>query len=473
MYKYFVILSIFLLSQDAFCQENTTNKNKSVEFEALKQPADSNLFLSYYWHDASRGYPVYINPKGSEFLLTEPTFMLEASSRQIPYLIYPGEKLQVIDTGRFLNFRIKDNDFRSHELQFFPILVMQTGNIYMSTFEPAVYYTRKVESLNAIKNSENVINNVRLKRLHILDSMKVNGHLSDSFSAIAAVVIRCKAFSDTLQLYNANKSLLTKSGQFDKMINKKIQSFNEIPFIPFQFYFRSCQNIIMATTKGNPNSRIQNLADFEMAFAFAKNQLSGTAKDFALYTTMNMALDQMLAVELKYFNTFYNKCGNEQYKSLIKEKLDKQKNGVDVMGKDMLLPFLGDRAQSIQDVIKENQGKIIILDFWASWCAPCRAEMPYSKKLLSQYSEEEVVNIYISVDENEADWKKANEELKLGDKLNFRFAGSNVDFINQYKIMGVPRYMIVNKDGKIINEDSPRPSDPKLKEMLDSLLKKG
>lgn len=283
MKKYFILFTIFFIfSQDIFCQENILNRKKSVEFKALIHSADSNLFLSYYWHDASRGYPIYMNPQGSEMLLNEPTFMLEASSRQIPYLIYPGEKLQVIDTGQFLNFRVKDNDTRNRELQFFQILVMQTGNIYMSSFDPPVYYTRKVESLKAIKNSEKVINNVRLKRIDILDSIKVNENLSDSFTAIAAVVIQCKAFSDTLQLYNANKSLLTKNGQFDKLIQTKIQSFNKIPFIPFQFYYRSCQDLIMAATKGNPNKRIQNLADFEKAFAFATNQLSGSAKEFAL-----------------------------------------------------------------------------------------------------------------------------------------------------------------------------------------------
>lgn len=469
--SFLVLLISFFCVDDVYCQENSTIKNTYVAFEALKPPVDSNLFLSYYWHDASRGYPVYINPKGTNFILSEPTFMIEASSRQIPYLIYPGEKIQVIDSGKFLNFSIKDNDTRNRELQFFPVLVNQTGNIYTTGFDPPPYYLRKVESMNALNNNETVIHNVRQKRLHLLDSMKVNGNFSDAFVDIATVVIQSKSFSDSLQLYSTNKTLLIKNGLFEKLIQKKIESFKKIPFIPFQFYYKSCQNLIMAATKDNPNQSIQNIIDFKKAFDFGKNQLPGAAKDFSLFTTLNTAITKMLPVETKYLNAFFSECTNEQYKSVIRVKLEKQKNGVAVEGKDMLLSIHGKQTQSIQDVIKEHNGKIIILDFWASWCAPCRAEMPYSKKLLAHYSEKEVIGMYISVDENDAEWKRANEELNLGDKWSYRFAGANLDFINQYKIMGVPRYMIVNKNGKIIHEDSPRPSDPKLKELLDALLK--
>lgn len=462
------ILVLLIFSQKIFSQENNIQSKNSIKFEALTNPIDSNLFLSYYWHDASRGYPIYLNPKGTEILLNEPTFMLEASSRQIPYLIYPGEKLQVTYSGKFLNFSIENNESRDHELRFFKELVNQTGNIY-NAFELPVY-TRKVRSLSAINKNERIINNILQKRLHLLDSMKRNGYITDSFSEIAQVVIQCKSFLDSLCLYSANKDILSKTDHFNKLIEDKTQSFKKLPFIPFQFYYKSCQYLIMAATKGNSYENIENTAEFIKAYEFGKNHFSGPAKDFALFTFLNMAATKMLTGDEKYLQSFFSECTNEQYKSLISEKLDKQKNGISVKSTDMLLPAVGSHAQNILELIKENNGKLILLDFWASWCAPCRAEMPYSKKLLSQYKESEVVGIYISVDENEADWKKANEELKMDEKLNFRFAGSNADFMNQYKIMGVPRYMIVNKNGKIINEDAPRPSDPTLKELLDKAL---
>jgi thiol-disulfide isomerase/thioredoxin len=122
--------------------------------------------------------------------------------------------------------------------------------------------------------------------------------------------------------------------------------------------------------------------------------------------------------------------------------------------------------------LHEGNG-IVYIDFWASWCAPCRAEMPASKKLSTYYSTKGVQFVYISTDTNPAAWEKASRQIGLPDSTSYIIPNAKSSaLVQKFKISTIPRYMIIGKDGKVINADAPRPSDPKLRVMFDELLKK-
>jgi len=83
-----------------------------------------------------------------------------------------------------------------------------------------------------------------------------------------------------------------------------------------------------------------------------------------------------------------------------------------------------------------------------------------------------VTFLYIAIDENKKDWERANSEERLMGGVSFMLANNKTStFVKQYTIQSIPRYMLVGKDGKIISTDAPRPSDPKLKELIDKHLK--
>ena len=68
---------------------------------------------------------------------------------------------------------------------------------------------------------------------------------------------------------------------------------------------------------------------------------------------------------------------------------------------------------SLQTLLELHKGKVIYIDFWASWCAPCRAAFPAYPDLEKQYKEKEVVFLFISTDKDGDRWQKANEKEKL------------------------------------------------------------
>ena len=97
--------------------------------------------------------------------------------------------------------------------------------------------------------------------------------------------------------------------------------------------------------------------------------------------------------------------------------------------------------------------------------------MPASKKMRLAFSKKGINFIYISIDESPSAWKKAIKQIGLGEENYLLPKGNESEFAKKFKIQSIPRYMIISKDGKVINDNAPRPSDPKLKEIFDELLK--
>ncbi|WP_338764948.1 thioredoxin-like domain-containing protein [Bernardetia sp. ABR2-2B] len=115
-------------------------------------------------------------------------------------------------------------------------------------------------------------------------------------------------------------------------------------------------------------------------------------------------------------------------------------------------------VKMFEDALAEYKGKVIYVDFWASWCPPCRGEMPSSQKLHSQFEGKDVVFLYVSFDRAEDKWKNGIEQMDIKGVHFYPAADANQAVSTKYGISGIPRYMLVDKKGKVINQDAPRPS---------------
>lgn len=120
--------------------------------------------------------------------------------------------------------------------------------------------------------------------------------------------------------------------------------------------------------------------------------------------------------------------------------------------------------------LESLKGKVLYVDFWASWCLPCIRENKAVKELKPFFRNKNVVFVYITRDNNKAAWKEA--VARQGIEGLHLFGGGTAVF-EQYQVNGVPQYVLIDKDGNIVSADAPRPSDTKeLQELIGQLLEK-
>lgn len=213
---------------------------------------------------------------------------------------------------------------------------------------------------------------------------------------------------------------------------------------------------------------------------FAQKHLKGDALDFYLATLLESNKDRISSTSARYvISQIENQSVRDQFKNgfveeiLKKEEADKAKAATTAKAPKPKSgsPQLVDLASKTFDFSK-YKGKVVYVDFWASWCGPCRREFPFSKKMHESLSEKEKKNIvflYISIDDDPEAWKKAVKSLELEQFENgHSMGGFASEVVQQYKITGIPRYMIIDKNGVIVKPDASRPSNPEtITELLD------
>ena len=119
--------------------------------------------------------------------------------------------------------------------------------------------------------------------------------------------------------------------------------------------------------------------------------------------------------------------------------------------------------------LKDLRGKAVYIDIWMTLCAPCMAEIPYQKKLEERYKDKNICFVGINLDDTKEQWKKTVKEKKLGG-IQLYAEYSKTNFFKDYVVRGVPRYILLDKNGKIIDSYAKRPSDEKLIEQLDKII---
>jgi thiol-disulfide isomerase/thioredoxin len=122
--------------------------------------------------------------------------------------------------------------------------------------------------------------------------------------------------------------------------------------------------------------------------------------------------------------------------------------------------------------LKSLRGKYVYIDVWATWCGPCKKEIPSLMEIEKKYAGRNIRFVSLSVDvaKDKGKWKQYVLNNHLEGIQVIADNGFDSDFIKKFNIAAIPRFILIDPAGKIISADAKRPSDPLLKEQLDRLL---
>lgn len=330
-----------------------------------------------------------------------------------------------IDKRGLLSYSCKNNSIRKTESEYLNYSFLKYGPI-LSDFEKELFamLTKKVITLNSIN-----------QELDYLELNYKNKQISKNFYEYLKDVY----FS--LEITNQ----LTNDSLFDKTSIQIKKSFeNGDVLIKIPEYQNMLSDFLTLTLKKNYVDR-NHLETMKLIVNEYSNQ---SIIDYLLFEEAKKNLKERYNSDS--FNFFFKNCKDEIYLNEIKEELS---------------PVLS--SVFLSEIIKKNKGKIILVDFWASWCLPCIQEFPYEEELMQTYSE--VYFVFISIDKSKSSWVNAsNRYLNILNKNNNFWLDKNSDdeLMKIINVSTIPRYVLFGKNGEIININAPRPSSLEIHKLI-------
>lgn len=119
--------------------------------------------------------------------------------------------------------------------------------------------------------------------------------------------------------------------------------------------------------------------------------------------------------------------------------------------------------------LKDLRGKLVYIDFWGTFCKPCFKLMPALHEVEEHFKGKDIHFVGLGMDPTDELWRKRIKEFNMGG-IQLRSESRDHPFLQYFNVVGIPRFMLLDKQGNIIDVDARQPNDPKLIEELEALL---
>lgn len=467
------LLSIFIIVFHSCTNYRMLEGNsKAVKFAAdnsiFSDSSFSEYVISYNDIGDLRGnFPTVVNLRQGEIskaLIYKPTVF----SIHDAFLVYPGEKIYVKrkEYNEFV-FQVK-NRRRNIELELFK----EINNLRPSY----LFHESENISIDSILVLENTYK-PELVRLGIgyqntVDSLLKKQRVSDRFKSLSKAYFKVNFLLNLYFFYIKHSDTLKAHGLFqEKLVSLVNNSSEGLRFSDFSINTALFNAIIEKTLPVNIY-KLSNEIEFKLDFDFINKKIHGEIRDYLLSQLFYYAVKKNVRVVPDLWGQYDSLCHDLNLKRLVL-KIYKQKNEFrdnQVVHKtDLLMSWNTKKITTIEDLINSSRGKIIVLDFWASWCSPCIREMPFLKKMIDEFKN--VSFLSMSFDSEIQPWRKKVISEHLNKNNQYLIINSaKSEFVRNNAISEIPRIIIIGKDGKINLTVAPNPSQPEFKNVLKRLL---
>jgi len=356
-------------------------------------------------------------------------------------------------------------------------------NTDVNAFDSTMVFSGVTSKINTYLKSKSDLDKKYEDELGMKDlfSMDENGFLAEMDK-------REKVYTDQLLKAGLPLDFVTTQG---KNIKYEFINFKHQMFEPYHQYFAKDEEFKVSDEykKQFENLDFTNEADFltvpEYNSLVMSNFTEGELPE-SLEKLKSVSSSVIKDEALKMLNKYYLSPGAENLKASVDQMkslttnedlladLDESFTKMNALTKGNVSPgFEYKNVKGSNVNLKDLKGKNVYIDVWATWCGPCKAEIPHLKELEKSYHGKNVEFVSISVDvpDDEEKWKAmiADKDLKGVQLLSDN--GWDTKFVEDYLIKGIPRFILLDEDGKIVTADAPRPSsDDELTDMINALL---
>lgn len=189
-------------------------------------------------------------------------------------------------------------------------------------------------------------------------------------------------------------------------------------------------------------------------YATATTELPPAARDWALFTLLAGQVKTNLPGVVAAYPPFRAHSADSALTRRLGQMISQQQQVVPGQAPTFTLADHSGKTVSLTDF----KGKVIYLDFWGTWCAPCLAEMPASNALRQHFAGRDVVFVYVAVGSPEARWQQVIADAHLTGPSSVHVRSSDQVVPDAFGVTRYPTYLLIGRDGRVRQSAAPRPS---------------
>lgn len=359
------------------------------------------------------------------------------------YLVYPNDTL-------FISF--KDDLPTPYNARNYP----SSNNQWLQPFSYKAFNPKYKSLMNARESYKETVG-YYLKFYQEANQMVDTLHTRNHITEDAYIVAKMDVDAKMLNLKIHDKSPKSEDANWNLFKN-----FTYDELLLSSSYRDLIKNYVWSLNEKDPRKR----------FNLIKNDsfLQNKSKEFLLFNTLSQIADISFEDYEIWVAQFMEIVNHATVWKMIVDDIKPVKS---IKSDDLIMYNTDMEKISFDEVKRKHRGKVIYVDFWASWCAPCIATMPKATQLRKKYSNDSVVFLYLAINDREKLWKENTEKYQLNqiNAESYLIASPEAAFLQNLKLREIPRYILFDKDGQLVQSKAPSPKTDEIQKILDNLLR--
>lgn len=367
--------------------------------------------------------------------------------------------------------------------------ITYTGDGAIENNYLVTYYLKNENLFPSYKNlyseevatfKEKMTGNYKELKQNLASYAKAHPKMDKDFIAREQSNLKYEQFSNLLNYkayhnYYAKKEIKLEDSYYDFLTDAELHNEKLMTSSNYKNFLKSYMDARLKTPEMEKDPALKDMPNGETIAEFKaidKHFRNEKIRNYLFVNAMNGAIKYGSLDNIEDLIVEYNQLSsNEEDKEEVTSNFKKWANLV----KGKPAPnFSGVKTNGEKVSLTDLRNKVVYVDVWATWCGPCKKELPYLEEIESAYQgNKDIAFVSISIDKNKEAWEKMVTDKNMQGIQIYTENAWKSSITRDYLIKGIPRFMLIDKEGKILDARAPRPSSDKIKTQLTKLVGKG